>query len=78
MIGCDLARAALVVVLAIPGAPVWAAIALLFAIHLFTPPFVAARSALLPEIFDGDQYIAALGGLSGPCGVRGRGNDRFP
>jgi MFS family permease len=61
MIVCDLARALFIAALAVPGSPIWLTIALLFAGHLFTPPFVAARSAILPEVLDGEQYVAGNG-----------------
>jgi MFS family permease len=57
MITCDLARAGLVLVMVIPGIPLTGLVALLFAVTLFTAPFTAARSALYPDILDGDRYV---------------------
>lgn len=62
MVASDLARAALVGALAIPGITVPALVVILFVASLFAPPFQAARSALLPEILAGDAYTVA-GGL---------------
>jgi MFS family permease len=61
MICCDLVRALVVAALVIPGMPIWLMIVLLFAGHTFTPLFVAARSAILPEVLDGEQYVAGNG-----------------
>ncbi|MGD0603396.1 MAG: MFS transporter [Streptosporangiaceae bacterium] len=57
MIGCDAARAVLVLVMVIPGIPLPALVALLFAVTLFTAPFTSARAALYPDILTGDQYV---------------------
>jgi predicted MFS family arabinose efflux permease len=57
MIGCDAARAALVLVMVIPGIPLAALVALLFAVTLFTAPFTSARAALYPDILTGDRYV---------------------
>jgi MFS family permease len=57
MIGCDAARAALVLVMVIPGIPLPALVVLLFTVTLFTAPFTSARAALYPDILTGDQYV---------------------
>lgn len=57
MIGCDAARAVLVLVMVIPGTPLPALVVLLFAVTLFTAPFTSARAALYPDILAGDQYV---------------------
>lgn len=59
MVGCDLARAALVIIMIIPGLPLAALVALLFAVSAGSAPFTAARSALYPEILSGGRYMAA-------------------
>jgi MFS family permease len=59
MVVCDVVRAALVAVVAIPRMPVSAMLALLFATALLNPPFEAARSALMPRVLDGDRYVQA-------------------
>jgi len=61
LIGCDLARAVLIAVVALPGLPLWPAIALLYLAHMFSPPFVAARAAIMPEVLPGDAYITGNG-----------------
>lgn len=58
---CDVVRAVLVGALAIPGMPVWALIALLFVSNVFSPPFLSARSAMMPEVLEGDKYVVANG-----------------
>ncbi|MFC4112355.1 MFS transporter [Nonomuraea zeae] len=57
MLTCDLLRAALVGVMALPGMPFWALCALVFFVVLLSAPFSAARAALLPEVLDGDRYV---------------------
>ncbi|GAB2602651.1 MFS transporter [Paractinoplanes abujensis] len=61
LIGCDLARAGLIALVAVPGLPLWCAIVLLYVAHLFSPPFVAARAAVMPEVLPGEAYIAGNG-----------------
>ncbi|SNR58959.1 Major Facilitator Superfamily protein [Actinomadura mexicana] len=56
MIYCDLARAALIGLTALPGLPVPGLLVLLLAGGLPTPAFEAARSAQLPQILTGDRY----------------------
>ncbi|MGH3156882.1 MAG: MFS transporter, partial [Streptosporangiaceae bacterium] len=57
MIGCDLASAVLVAVMAVPAVPLWALIVLLFLVTLLGSPYRAARSAMLPDILAGDRYV---------------------
>jgi predicted MFS family arabinose efflux permease len=59
MVGCDLVRAALVAVMAVPHVPLWVLVALLFAVTMFTPSFESARAAIVPDIVHGEQYILA-------------------
>ena len=59
MIACDLARLALVLVMAIPGVPLLVLVGLLFALTLFSTPFTSARSGMYPDILPGDSF--ALG-----------------
>jgi predicted MFS family arabinose efflux permease len=61
MIGCDLARAGALPILALPGLPVWALMPLLFMVNLLRPPFQASRAALMPDILHGDRYFVANG-----------------
>ncbi len=57
MIGCDLARAALVGVMSLPGTPLWTLVALLFAVNVMAAPFQAARSAMVPDVLPGDAFV---------------------
>lgn len=59
MVVCDLLRAGLVAVLALPGLPLWAVFAVLTATGLLAPPNDAARSALLADLLDGERYVVA-------------------
>jgi MFS family permease len=58
MIICDLARALLVGLMAIPSMPFWVLCVLVFCVVLLSSPFTAARAALLPDILEGDRYVA--------------------
>ncbi len=60
LIVCDLGRAVLIALVAIPGLPTPALLGLLFATTLLNPPFDASRSSLLPRILTGDQYVAGV------------------
>jgi MFS family permease len=57
MIVCDLGRAALVAVMALPGVPIAVLVALLFLVTLISAPFTSARAALYPDILAGDRYV---------------------
>ena len=57
MIVCDLARALLVTVMALPGVPVAGLVSLLFVVTLVGAPFTASRAALYPDILAGDTYV---------------------
>lgn len=59
MVICDIGRAVLVALMAIPGAPLWILCVLLIAVQLLASPFQAARAALLPAILTGDRYVLA-------------------
>ena len=59
MIVCDVIRAVLVGIMAVPHVPIWVLVALLFGATMFAPPFEAARAAITPDILQGEQY--ALG-----------------
>ncbi|MBB2912449.1 MFS family permease [Streptosporangium becharense] len=58
MIACDLLRALLVALMAIPGTSFPVLCALVFCVVLLSAPFSAARAALLPELLEGDRYVA--------------------
>ncbi len=58
LVGCDLASAALVACMVVPGMPVPGMLALLFANGLIAPVYQGVRSAVLPEVLPpGPRYI---------------------
>jgi MFS family permease len=57
MIACDLARMALVGVMALSDVPTAVLVVLLFLVTLIGAPFLSARAALYPEILTGDLYV---------------------
>lgn len=57
MVWCDLGRAVLVGLMAVPGAPVWVLCVLLVAVQMLAAPFQSARAALLADILTGDKYV---------------------
>jgi MFS family permease len=60
MVICDLLRACLISLVALPNMPVPAMLLLLFTTALLNPPFDASRSALTPRILTGDRYVVGL------------------
>jgi hypothetical protein len=58
MIACDVFRAAVVVVMALPGMPLALLVALLAVVTLVSAPFTAARAAIYPDLLAGDRYVA--------------------
>lgn len=60
MVTCDVLRAALMLLVALPGMPVPMMLVLLFAASLANPPSEAARSAVYPQILTGDRYVVGL------------------
>lgn len=60
LVGCDLGRAALIGLAAVPGLPLAAVGLLVLLAAMLSPPFEAARSALLPQILSGDRYPVAM------------------
>ncbi|MFI7602477.1 MFS transporter [Actinoplanes sp. NPDC049681] len=61
MLTCDLARAGLVLSLAVPGIPIPALLGVALLTNMFRPPFQAARASLMPDLLDGDRYPVANG-----------------
>jgi MFS family permease len=57
MIACDLVRAVLVLVMALPRVPIAAMVVLLFVVTLTGAPFTSARAALYPDVLTGDRYL---------------------
>ena len=66
LIASDVARAVLVAGMALPGMPLALLLALLLLVSLCSPPFEAARSALMADVLEGDRYAVAtsLTGIS--------------
>lgn len=60
MVVSDLVRTGFVGLMAIPGVPFWALCALLTVVVMAGGPFRAAQLALLPDILEGDRYVAGL------------------
>src|SRR4051812_6351010 len=60
MIFCDLARGALVLVVALPQLPTAGLLTLVTAIALLEPPFSASRASMLPDVVgEGESYAIA-------------------
>jgi len=59
MVVCDLLRAALVALLAVPGLPLWLVFGVLAVAGALAPPNDAARSALLADLVEGERYVTA-------------------
>lgn len=57
MITTDLLRMGLVALLVLPGIPLWLIFTVLAGVGLLSPPFEAARSALLADVLDGEGYV---------------------
>jgi MFS family permease len=57
MIACDLIRAVLVSIMAIPGIPLILMVCLFGVVALVGAPFTSARAALYPDILAGDLYV---------------------
>jgi MFS family permease len=60
MLACDLARAALVAVMAVPGLPLGLLCALLVGVVLLGSPHTAAQGALLPVVLGDEHYERGL------------------
>ena len=70
MVACDVVRAVLLCAMSLPGIPLWVLCALLFLTELCSPPFSAARAALLPDVLPGDLYVVgtAIGNITSQVG----------
>lgn len=60
MIICDVVRAGLIGLVALPHMPVALILLLVFGTALLNPAFDASRSALTPRILTGDRYVVGL------------------
>jgi MFS family permease len=61
MVACDLSRGALMTVMALPFAPLWAMFPLIFVAQLLSSPSNAARGALLADVLAGDMLTVGQG-----------------
>jgi MFS family permease len=61
MVGVDLARAALILLVAVPAMPFWALCVLVGCVSLLNPPFKASQLALLPQVLEGDRFVVGMG-----------------
>jgi predicted MFS family arabinose efflux permease len=61
LIACDVLRAGLFALMAIPSMPLWLVCVLLVIAVLAGSPYNAAEPALVADIFEGDEYVAAQG-----------------
>jgi MFS family permease len=59
LIATDVARAALLATMALPGVPLPVMLGLLLLVSVGAPPFESARSALMADVLEGDQYAVA-------------------
>jgi MFS family permease len=59
MVICDVARAALVTVMALPGLSLWLMGGLLVIVQLFSSPFNAGRAATVAAVVQGELYVLA-------------------
>ena len=57
MVACDVIRALLVGLMALPGVPLAGLVLLLFVTTMFAPPFESARASITPDILHGDRYV---------------------
>jgi MFS family permease len=60
MISCDLLRAGLIALVAVPGMPLPVMLFLVFCVALLAPPGQAARSATLPLVLTGERVVLGL------------------
>jgi MFS family permease len=58
MIVADVARGLLVALLLVPSPPLPLVFGVLFLVGVLTPPFESARSALTPDILEGEEFVA--------------------
>jgi MFS family permease len=59
LIASDVVRGVLVALMAVPGVPLPLLLGLLLLVSLCSPPFEAARSALMADVLTGDRYAVA-------------------
>ncbi|MGH3252057.1 MAG: MFS transporter, partial [Trebonia sp.] len=64
MVTCDLIRVVLVAAMLVPGVPLTAMIALLYAVTLLQAPFDASRSAIVRDVMEKERYPLAMAVMS--------------
>ncbi|MGZ3145414.1 MFS transporter [Lentzea chajnantorensis] len=64
MVAADLVRAVLLLVMAVPGLPLWVLAAVLVLVQLAGAPHGAARAALLPHVLPDERYPLGMAALS--------------
>ncbi len=69
MIVVDVASCVLVAAMAVPGMPLAALLVLLFAVTTLGTPYIAARAGMLPDVLQGDRYVAGLAMLGSTAQV---------
>jgi MFS family permease len=57
MVGCDLLRAPLVLLLCVQSLPLWVVFVVIVALGALAPPFDSARSSLQPDLLVGESYV---------------------
>jgi MFS family permease len=57
MVGCDLLRVPVVLALCRTSLPLWLVFVLIAVLGALGPPFDSARSALQPDVLDGEAYV---------------------
>jgi len=60
MVACDLLRAVAIGIAALPGIPLPMLGLLVLGAAMLAPPFDSARSALLPQVLNGDRYAVGI------------------
>jgi MFS family permease len=61
MVVVDVARAALILLVALPGVPFWLMCVLVGGVSLLNPPFKASQLAMLPQVLEGDRFVVGMG-----------------
>ncbi|WP_237047772.1 MFS transporter [Lentzea guizhouensis] len=64
MVAADVVRALLLLVMALPGLPLWVLAAVLVLVQLAGAPHGAARAALLPHVLPDERYPLGMAALS--------------
>jgi MFS family permease len=60
MVVCDVCRAVLIGLVALPGMPLPAMLVLIFGVAMLAPPALAARSATMPLVLTGERVVLGI------------------